>query len=169
MSAQEASSEALERLLLRVARPGLPHALWLLDSALPLAEEAAEVTAPAIKAPDTAPQPPEQMGFSPAAATSAGGKDGDEPGAQPRCRDRAPGGAGISPRGVAGWALGSGRSTDLPMALPALRFPPSCAGAGRDPPALPLERTEPGRGRDGTAPHGQAAGSRGGWGGAQHW
>lgn len=60
------SSEVLGRFLLDAARPGLPHTLWLLDLALLLAEEAVEVTTPAIKAPVTAQQPrvSEQMFFS---------------------------------------------------------------------------------------------------------
>lgn len=125
------SSEVLGRFLLRVARPRLPHALWLLDLALPLAEEAVEVTAPAIKAPDTAWQPRvcQNKCFFSAAATSTGGKDGDEPYAQPCCRDEAPGLASL-PCGVAGCVLGSGGSADPAMVLCALSLPSSCAGTG---------------------------------------
>ena len=131
------SSEVLGRFLLRVARPGLPHALWLLDSALPLAEEAVEVTAPAIKAPDTAWQPRvcQNKCFFSAAATSTGGKDGDEPCAQPCCRDGAPGLASL-PHGVAECVLGSGGSADPATVLLALSLPPSCAGAGGTPCSL---------------------------------
>lgn len=111
-----------------------PHALWLLDSALPLAEEAAEGTAPAIKVPDTAWQPRvcQNKCFFSAAASSTGGKDGDEPRAQPCCCDRALCLAPV-PRGAAGCVLGSGRRVATVPAPRALGLPPSCAGAGGPP------------------------------------
>lgn len=169
------SSEVLGRFLLRVAHPELPHALWLLDSALPLAEEAVEVTAPAIKAPDTARQPRvcQNKRFFPAVATSTGGKDGDEPCAQPCCRNGAPGLASL-PHGVAGCVLGSGGSTDPAMVLRALSFLPSCTGAGWDPllsrwSSWSQGKGETGRLRTGRLPAAGLAGEEPSTGERGHW
>lgn len=164
------SSEVLGRFLLRVARPGLPHALWLLDLALPLAEEAVEVTAPAIKAPDTAWQPRvcQNKCFFSAAATSTGGKDGDEPYAQPCCRDEAPGLASL-PCGVARCVLGSGASADPAMVLCAPQLTILVCRDRWDPPLSRWTSWSQGKGETGRLRNGQAAGSRAVWGGARRW
>lgn len=153
------SSEVLGRFLLDVAHPGLPHALWLLDLALLLAEEAVEVTTPATKAPVTAQQPrvSEQMFFFSVAATSTGGKDGDESCAQPCCHDGA-WGWHLSPAAQPGVCWGREELLSLQWGCLPSAFCPRVLGlVGR--PVLPRELTEPGHGRDGTAPHTRAAGS----------
>lgn len=82
-----------------------------------------------------------------AAATSKGGKDGDEPPALPACPDGAPGPASLPAAwpGVCG-VSGPCQGGEGPQLV--------CRGQAT--PGQPPELTEPGQGTNGTAPHGQA-------------
>lgn len=136
------------------------RALRLLDSAFPLAEEAVEVIAPAIKAPDTTWQPRvwRNKCFFSAAASSKGEKDGDEPCAPTCCRDGAPGAASLP---AASLGACGGQQSPRWRAVPAAR----ALVPGRSPHSHRSSRSQ-GKAETGRLHTGGLR--QAGWGGARH-